>query len=167
MRAEEAVLELAAAASSETRVIAILADAVGARRTTPERLLTAIETRPKLARRTFIVGLLADVRDGTCSVLEHRYLTKVERPHGLPTPMRQAPTHAGRRGLRDLDYPGLGVVVELDGRLAHDSASARDRDMERDLDALVEAERRTIRLGWGQVCERLSTASLMSPLVAR
>lgn len=38
MRSEEAVLQLAAAASSETRVIAILADAVGARRTTPKRL---------------------------------------------------------------------------------------------------------------------------------
>ncbi|ACY22893.1 hypothetical protein Gbro_3709 [Gordonia bronchialis DSM 43247] len=154
MRSEEAVLQLAAAASSETRVIAILADAVGARRTTPKRLLTAIETRPKLARRKFIADVLADIRDGTCSVLEHRYLTKVERPHALPTPTRQAPTNVGRRGLRDLDYPDFGVVIELDGRMAHDNANARDRDMERDLDALVEAGRRTIRLGWGQVCER-------------
>lgn len=154
MRAEEAVLELAAIASSETHVIAILADSVGARRTTPERLLTAIETRPTIARRAFITDILSDIRDGTCSVLEHRYLMRVERGHGLPTPIRQAPTNAGRRGLRDLDYPDFGVVIELDGRMAHDNANARDRDMERDLDALVEAERRTIRLGWGQVCGR-------------
>ncbi|WP_075052015.1 hypothetical protein [Gordonia malaquae] len=46
----------------------------------------------------------------------------VERAHGLPAPLRQAPTGVGRPGFRDLDYPEWGVVVELDGRLGHADA---------------------------------------------
>jgi hypothetical protein len=43
--------------------------------------------------------------------------------------------------------------VELDGRLFHDSAAQRDRDIDRDLDAAVHG-RTTIRLGYGQVFDR-------------
>ncbi|MGN6782242.1 MAG: hypothetical protein ACTHJH_12130 [Marmoricola sp.] len=44
-------------------------------------------------------------------------------------------------------------MVELDGRLFHDTASARDRDAERDLDAAVSGAT-TVRLTWGQVYDR-------------
>lgn len=60
----------------------------------------------------------------------------------------------GRRGLRDVEYVDFGLVVELDGRLGHDGPVARDRDLERDLDAAVHGDRLTLRLGWGQVSER-------------
>ena len=46
-------------------------------------------------------------------------------------------------------------MVELDGRLFHDSAAARDRDLDRDLDAAsLGGDRQTVRLGYGQVFGR-------------
>lgn len=167
LRVEEAVLDLASGAASEGRAVAVLADAVSSRTTTAKRLLDAVRKRLRCRRRAFIEGVLADVRTGTCSVLEHGYLTQVERAHGLPTPIRQAPTTAGRRGFRDVDYDDWGVVVELDGRLAHDGPLARDRDLERDLDAAVGAHRRSLRLGWGQVFDRpCSTARKVAAVLS-
>lgn len=65
--------------------------------------------------------VLEDVATGVYSVLEHRYLTRVERPHGLPTARRQRVVRAGRGpAYRDVEYPTIGLVVELDGRLGHD-----------------------------------------------
>lgn len=166
MRVEEAVLDLAAEAATDLAAVGRLSDAVNARRTTPARLLETLAERPRIARRDFLQSVLADVRDGTCSVLEHGYLADVERAHGLPRPRRQAATGVGRPGFRDVDYPELGVAVELDGRLGHDSSADRDRDLERDLDAVVEAARTTVRLGWGQVFDRpCSTAVKVGSLL--
>jgi len=150
VRLEEALIDVASETLNEMKTIATLSDAVGSRRTTPDRLLSAVVRRTRLRHRMLIEGLLADLRDGACSALEHSYLTRVERPHGLPSPVRQAPTGAGRPGFRDLDYPDWGLVIELDGRAHHDNARDRDRDLERDLDAAVVLDRHTIRLGWGQ-----------------
>lgn len=99
--------------------------------------------------RAFVAQVLADVRDSTCSALEHRYLTHVERAHGLPTPVRQAPTESGRPGFRDIAYPEYRLVIELDGRLFHSESVSRDRDLERDLDAAVGELLQSVRLGWG------------------
>ncbi len=154
VRLEDAVLDVAAAASSKVRVIACLADAVSDHKTTADRLLAAVRRRRRMPMRAFIEGVLCDVRDGTCSVLEHGYLTNVERAHGLPTPQRQAPTTVGRHGFRDVDYPAWNLVVELDGRVGHDNPLDRDRDLERDLDAAVGASKMTLRIGWGQVYDR-------------
>ena len=57
------------------------------------------------------------------------------------------------RVYRDVHYAQYDQYVELDGALFHDSPSARDADMERDLDAAVERQH-TVRLGWGQVYGR-------------
>ncbi|SFB90212.1 hypothetical protein SAMN04487968_102223 [Nocardioides terrae] len=65
-----------------------------------------------------------------------------------------------------MDYPELGLAFELDGRLGHDGSAARDRDLERDLDAAVDAGRTTIRIGWGQVFDRpCSTAAELGRLL--
>nr|WP_212763187.1 hypothetical protein [Gordonia araii] len=168
MRVEDAVLDVAANAPDRLRVVAHLADAVGARLTTADRLLDALRRRTRARHRRFLVAVLADIRDGTHSVLEHEYLAKVERRHGLPTARRQAPTGVGRAGYRDADCPEWGLIVELDGRLAHDSAAARDRDLERDLDAVVDLDRTTLRLGWGQVCGRpCSTAAKVARILRK
>jgi len=153
VRVEHALIDLAGAAHTEIVAIAHLADAVQARITTAPRLLAALGARPWCKRRKLLEGVLADIHDGTGSVLEHAYLTRVERPHGLPKPRRQAPTRVGRRGYRDVEYDE-GLIVELDGRAPHDNALSRDRDMERDLDAAVAQEQPTLRLGWGQVYGR-------------
>jgi len=154
VRVEHAVLDVAAAARREIDTIAILADAVQARLTTPSRLQLALSGRRRLARRSLIGEVLADVAAGTCSVLEHAYLTRVERPHGLPRPRRQAPTTVGRPGFRDVEYHEFGQIIELDGRFGHDDPQSRDRDLERDLDAAVFGKQHTLRLGWGQVYVR-------------
>ncbi len=97
-------------------------------------------------------------------MLEHGYLTRVEVPHELPTAVRQqrGSTTAGVV-YRDATY---GVLdVELDGRLFHDTAEARDRDFERDLDGAVDG-RTAVRLSWGQVYDRsCSTAAKISRLL--
>ena len=165
VRLEEAVLDVAALARSEMDAIAALADAVQSRRATADRLARALEGRERIPRRPLLAGVLGDVADGACSVLEQGYLHRVERAHGLPRPVRQARAGAGRTSYRDVDHAAYGLVVELDGRLFHDTATARDRDLDRDLDAAV-AGRRTVRLGWGQVFDRpCATAARLAHLL--
>lgn len=166
VRYEDAIIDVAADAPSDLDAVAALADACGARRTTAARLLRTLDQRKRMPRRTWLASILEDVAQGTCSVLEHGYLDLVERPHGLPTGRRQAShRHRGSTVYRDVDYDGL--VVELDGRLFHDSAQARDLDLERDLDAAVGGAE-TIRLGYGQVFERgCSTAARLGHVLRR
>ncbi|MBM7366092.1 hypothetical protein [Gordonia hydrophobica] len=154
VRVEHAVLDVAATASSEFAVVACLSGAVQSRLTTPDRLLAAVRARRRMPRRAFVEGVLEDVRDGACSVLEHRYLHDVERAHGLPRSVRQSKTGVGRRGFRDVEYPEWGLIIELDGRAHHDDALARDADLERDLDAFAFADKASLRLGWGQTVDR-------------
>jgi hypothetical protein len=103
-----------------------------------------------MPRREWITDVLRDVADGACSVLEPGYLTRVERAHGLATDRRQPP-RTSTKGLvyRDVEYTN-GLLVELDGRLFHDSTLQRDADFDRDLDAAVDGHS-TLRLSWGQV----------------
>ncbi len=172
MRYDDAVIDLADRAPTELAAVAELADACGGRRTTARRLLARIDTTPRLHRRPWLRSVLDDVAAGTCSVLEHGYLTLVERPHGLPRGDRQVPAVAGRRRmLRDVRYSGRrpewAQIVELDGRLSHDSATARDADMERDLDAAVDGEE-TVRLSYGQVYDHACrTAAKVARLLRR
>nr|WP_240044398.1 hypothetical protein [Nocardioides albidus] len=173
LRYDDAIIALADRTGDELQAVAILADACGSRRTTATRLQARLAETPRLRRRTWLSGVLADVAEGTCSVLEHAYLTKVERPHGLPRGDRQSPDRGadGRRIYRDVVYRGHRPPwvqhVELDGHLFHESAGARDRDLERDLDAAVGLAD-TVRLGYGQVVGRpCSTAAKLGLLLQR
>lgn len=156
---EEAALQVAARQPSEIDLVGELAAVLGAGRTTVPRLQAALAQRPLTPRRRLIESVLDDLEQGTCSVLEHGFLTKVERPHGLPTAQRQArsQTQAGTV-YRDAlyvasDLPGGALAVELDGRLFHDDAAQRDADLQRDLLAATDGVA-TVRLGWGQVFGR-------------
>ncbi len=150
VRVEHAVLDVASGAADDLTAIATLADAVQARRTTAARLAETLDSRPRIARRAFLAGVLADVAAGTCSVLEHGYLARVERPHGLPGAQRQVTDSARGPLHRDVEYAVARLRVELDGRLFHHNATARDLDLDRDLDSAVDGHL-TVRLGWGQV----------------
>lgn len=71
-------------------------------------------------------------------MLEHRYLTRVERPHGLPVGRRQRTVRVGRTAAyRDVEYRGLAAVVELDGRFGHELAADRWADLDRDITSLL------------------------------
>lgn len=150
LRVEHAVLAVASRSSSDHELIATLADAVQSRRTTAARLSATLDALPALPRRRFIRAVLGDVAAGACSTLERGYLTQVERAHGLPQAGRQVRASARGPIYRDVLYAHQALVVELDGRLFHDTARGRHADLERDLDAQV-AGLTSVRLGWGQV----------------
>ena len=152
LRYEEAALDIASRATGFD-AIAVLADACQSRRTTADRLLRVLDSRRRVRGRGWLRAVLVDIAEGSCSVLEHGYLNRVERAHGLPRATRQTrSTSSVGVCYRDTEY-GEKLVVELDGRLFHDSASARNRDFERDLDAAVDG-RSTVRLTYHQVFER-------------
>jgi hypothetical protein len=154
IRFEQAVIDTAADAATDQDAIAVLADAVNARRTTARRLGEALADRARVPRREWLAGILADVDAGTCSVLEQGYLARVERPHGLPIGARQVPSRAeGRLMFRDVEYAEHRVILELDGRFGHSSTEDRDSDFDRDLAAAADGKR-TLRISYGQVFDR-------------
>ena len=153
VRIEEALIDVASQMSDDFDAIATLADAVSARRPTSGRIAEHLASRPRVPRRAFLRDVLTDLDHGTCSVLEHGYLTRVERPHGLPTAARQVRDSLHGPVYRDVIYLDFEQIVELDGRLWHDTVDRRDADLDRDLDSAVGGHG-TVRLGWGQVFAR-------------
>lgn len=168
MRTEDAALDTAFAKPDRLARVTLLSDLCQSRRTTASRLADALGRRARVADRAWMSGLIADLADGTCSTLEHGFLTLIERPHGLLTPLRQQADDSTLGAVRrDVDYAPLPLVLELDGRSFHDNARQRDRDLDRDLD-LMTADRRSIRLGWGQVFGRpCDTAARLAAVLIR
>lgn len=153
IRYEEAALDVAAGAASDFAALGEIARAVQGRRTTASRLLATLEQRERVPRRRWMSGVLEDVAAGACSVLEHGYLHRVERRHGLARARRQVRDRLGAGVVyRDVEYDG-GLVVELDGRLFHDTTAQRDADLDRDLVAAA-AGKDSVRLSYGQVFDR-------------
>ena len=127
LRVEDATIDLADAARTELGAVDEITRAVQSRRTTAGRLLTTARGRSRLHRRDWLLGVLDDVATGACSVLEHGYLTRVERPHGLPTGRRQVRDRISRGVLyRDVEYH-WGLVAELDGRFTTTPLAAATR----------------------------------------
>jgi hypothetical protein len=156
---EHAVLTVASRSPTEDGAVALISDACQTRRTTVRLLVAALVSMPRLPRRALLLPILEDVATGAYSVLERRYLTRVERPHGLPTARRQRWVRPVRKaGYRDVDYLGLRTVVELDGRLGHEWTADKWADLDRDIDSAVAGDL-TLRAGWRQVLEpcRLAT----------
>ena len=153
LRYDEAAIDVAAGAADDFAALESLSRAIQTRRTTAERMLVSARGRTRLTRRAWIESVLADIAAGTCSVLEHGYLHRVERAHGLDGAQRQVVDNLGAGSVyRDVVY-GCGLVVELDGRLFHDTTHQRDKDFDRDLDA-ASAGARTVRISYGQVFDR-------------
>jgi hypothetical protein len=162
---EHSLLDVAASAHRESDAIALLADACQCRRTTPERLLQTLRARTRLGRRKYLLAILADVATGAYSALEHRYLTRVERPHGLPTGQRQRRVCSGRTvAHRDVEYLGLATVIELDGNLGHLHLTDRWDDMTRDIASALSGDT-TLRLGWRHIEDSCRTAVAVAQLL--
>jgi len=149
-RIEETALDLTQAARTFDAAFGWLCQACGSRLTTPDRLLAAINLRPKVRWRDSLQSALSDISDGTHSALEVRYVRDVERPHGLPRARRQAriTRGAGRIYLDNL-LERYRTCIELDGQAAHPVAE-RWRDIQRDnasaADGII-----TLRYGWADV----------------
>ncbi len=167
LRVEDAALDVAAAASTFDGAVAVLASVCQRRRTTPDRLLQALDRRPRLRRGVELRGVVLDVASGMHSVLERTYALRVERRHGLPRGTRQHQESAGARAVyRDVIYRPYGVVVELDGYAWHSDVLDRAADMSRDLHA-VASGLVTVRLGWPQVHDDACATALSLTHVLR
>jgi len=136
-RVEDTVLDLIQIAPTFDHAYAWLCRAIGRRRTTADRIRLAMDARKKMRWRREITLALGDAEDGALSLLEYRYVHRVERPHGLPPAARQARVRQGT-GNRYLDnlYKAYGVCVELDGEAAHPE-DEQWRDKRRDNANLV------------------------------
>jgi hypothetical protein len=148
---EETVLDLTQSAANFDDVCGWITRAFARDLTDEGRLRAAMRQRPKLRWRCELNELIAAAASGDHSVLEYRYERDVERAHGLPEPVRQAPFTGpdGQRGRRDRLYRDYGVVVELDGRLGH-GPEDQWRDKDRDNAAAVDRQQ-TLRYGWEHV----------------
>jgi len=146
---EDTVLDMAEHGDADN-AIAWLTKACQRHRTTTARLAQALDQRSRHRWRDLLVDALGDVAGGVESVLEYRYVRRVERPHGLPRARRQRiAVIGGRRRRTDNDYEPFGVVVELDGRAGHEGEGAF-RDRTRDNDTTISG-RVTLRFGWADV----------------
>jgi very-short-patch-repair endonuclease len=131
-RVEDTVLDLIEGTSTFDDAYAWICRAIGRRRTTADRIRQAMDARKKMRWRSEIATALGSADEGILSVLEYRYVRRVERPHGLPPAQRQA--RIGQRtGNRYLDnlYEEYRLCVELDGTAAH-PADEQWRDKRRD-----------------------------------
>jgi hypothetical protein len=152
-RIEDTVLDLIQIAPNFDDAYAWICRAIGRRLTTADRLRHAMEARKKMRWRRELTLALADAGEGALSLLEYRYVHRVERPHGLPAARRQARIRQ-RTGNRYLDnlYEGYGVCSELDGTAAH-PADEQWRDKRRD-NANAAKGIVTLRFGLGDLGDR-------------
>ena len=151
-RVEDTVLDLIQNAQTFDDAYAWICRAIGRRRTTADRIRQAMDARKKMRWRREIAVALGDAEDGALSLLEYRYVRRVERPHGLPVATRQARIRQ-RTGNRYLDnlYEEYGVCVELDGTAAHPE-DEQWRDKRRDNSNLFN-DIVTLRFGFSELGE--------------
>jgi len=168
LRAEEAVLDVAAKAATPAPVVDVVLAAVQRRVTTPERLAAALAARSRHRWRSLLTELFAEAGGGTHSVLERRYHLGVERAHALPRADRNAPRPTGADGATeypDAWYRSFRVRVELDGARAHPGEHAF-RDRARDNRGAVAGEL-TLRYGWREVAaDPCGTAAQVAAVLA-
>jgi len=127
--------------------------ALGRRLTTQHKLSLAAAGRAQLRWRADLTRVLSPDLAGIHSALEFRYHRDVERPHRLPRGTRQAPATAGSRSAyRDVLYDEYGLIVELDGKVAHPD-DARWLDISRD-NAATATGLMTLRYGYSDLCCR-------------
>ncbi len=152
-RVEDTVLDLIQVASTFDDAYGWICRAIGRRRTTADRIRLAMDARKKMRWRRELTVALGDAGEGALSLLEYRYVRRVERPHGLPAARRQARIRQ-RTGNRYLDnlYEEYGVCVELDGTAAH-PADEQWRDKRRDVANAVQGIV-TLRLGFADLGDR-------------
>ena len=152
-RVEDPILDLVDAARGLDEAVGWVTRGLGRRLTTPDRLQAALAMRSRIRWRAVLTELLSPDLAGVLSVLEHRYVRDVERPHNLPAGDRQAAFRQdGRSGYRDALYREYRLAVELDGQLAH-PAEKKWRDARRD-NVAAAGGITTLRFGWQDVTAR-------------
>ena len=164
-RIERTVLDLLAAKRSADDALGLVADAVRDRATTTERMRSALIRRPTTRWRRVILEALPDVNAGAHSALEIRD-AKLRRRHGLPMGTRQFRRQTDGREYLDVLIEEWQLHVELDGRLGHDRARERWRDMKRDNRSEVQ-QLRHLRYGWADLLDRPCEVAAEQALILR
>ncbi|HET7397040.1 MAG TPA: type IV toxin-antitoxin system AbiEi family antitoxin domain-containing protein [Intrasporangium sp.] len=120
--------------------------------TTAEALAEALRGRHRHRGRLLFEAAFGDIKHGAESLLEIRYVQRVERPHRLPTSVLQAPggTPQGRLR-RDFSFAEWKVIIEVDGRLGHEG-DGMQRDRRRDRAAAVDGWV-TLRYMWWEIID--------------
>jgi len=152
-RIEATTLDLVNSSENLDEALSWLTSACGRRLTTAGVLRQALDERTRMRWRTEVSAALADISEGTHSLLELRYVRHVERPHGLPSARRQVRRSVnGRAEYLDNLYEEYRLAVELDGQAAHPVAG-RWSDIRRDNFSAVSGLV-TLRYGWADVTSR-------------
>jgi Transcriptional regulator, AbiEi antitoxin/Protein of unknown function (DUF559) len=156
---EETVLDLAELARTAEDGVAWPIKACQRRLTTPDRIIAVLEDRNRFRWRRDVTDAIPEIRSGVHSPLELRYARDVERRHGLPCGDRQVLTIRGMsRQYIDVRYSEYGVIVELDGVLAH-TAENRQRDARRDNANALDGYQ-TLRYSWVPVAYHACATAL-------
>jgi hypothetical protein len=166
-RVEDTVLDLIQVARSFDDAYAWICRAIGRRRTTADRIQQAMDARKRMRWRGELEAALGEAGGGALSLLEYRYVHRVERPHRLPAAGRQVRIRQGK-GHRYLDnlYEEYGLCVELDGTAAH-PADEQWRDKRRD-NANAVSGIVTLRFGFLDLGDRrCETAAAVATLLGR
>jgi hypothetical protein len=147
---DETVLDLVDLAPTFEEAFSVTCGACQRRRTTAKRLGAAMSRRARLRWRGELTEALGLIDAGVHSLLEYRYVSLVERPHGLPTARRQAELRTGRtRRYLDNLYDDYDLCVELDGQQAHPEEQ-RWADLQR-INSITEEGLTVLRYGWREV----------------
>ncbi len=148
----------------DEEVVALLLRACRPGRSSPAALRAELAHHPRHPRRAELETVLEAAELGLGSVAEWRYVSDVERAHGLPamTPQVAVAPSGELRGRREAlpargeQYLDLldrerGVGVEIDGALFHQDRIHLDRA--RDRSGLTHG-RLTLRAGWSDIVLR-------------
>ena len=166
---EETILDLVHAAREFDDACGWVTAAFGRRLTAEGPLRATMNTRKRLRWRRQLDEIVTAAAGGAHSVLEFRYDRDVERAHALPLANHQVrfTKPDGTRGFRDRYYADYGLVVELDGKLAHPE-DTRWSDRARDNQATAHGGS-TLRYGWEDVTRRscATAAQVADALQAR
>lgn len=138
---EETLLDAADECSPDS-VLHLMARAFTHRHTTPQRVAELLQRRSRQRHRSEISQACEHGMAGVESILEWRYLTRIEQAHGLPPASRQVWLSGSDRC--DVFYEDYGVIVELDGRLGHEESF---RDHRRDNRNALQHDALTLRYG--------------------
>ncbi len=145
---EHAVIDLVGACASDAAAVEIVLRAARMRLTTPQRIRDALAGLHRVRRRVLITSLCTEVEAGRTSPLEVRYHRDVARRHGMPPASAQVRAYSGESvAYRDVLYAQFATIVELDGRLGHETEFDGFRDQSRDNAATLTGAA-TLRFGW-------------------
>lgn len=117
-RAAQTVIDLAdLTTTSLDDAVGLAARACQSGRVTASGLLAELDTRTRHRHGGLLRLALGEIGDGAESLPEVWFVTRVQRPHGLPTFVRQVVEVGGT--CTDLKNVEFGVTVEIDGQVWH------------------------------------------------